>query len=99
MNRRACSRLALFSTVTEDVMGSFLRITLLSLFAASGVGAAICVALFALPAKHKPDATAAQRSRTETANDTSASSPKFAIPVRCRAGLAAEFVRAACAGR
>ena len=35
-------------------MGSFLRITLLSLFAAAGVGAAICVALFAMPGKHRP---------------------------------------------
>ena len=34
-------------------MGSILRITLLSLFAAAGAGAAICVALFAMPAKHR----------------------------------------------
>jgi len=51
-------------------MGSFLRITLLSLFAASGAGAAICVALIALPAKHKPDAAAVRATpRSETAND------------------------------
>ncbi len=57
-------------------MGSFLRITLISLFAASGASAAICVALFALPARHKPDTTAVgAASRNETAKDTSSEAP------------------------